>query len=98
MTLAVDMLILDTRGYDVILDMTWLSKYHTVIDYRNKKNIFKISHQAEFQFDGEHKFAKRKILMTTVEIQKKGVPVLNEFLDVFEESSGLPLDRAVESL
>jgi len=47
-TLAVDMLVLDTRGYVVILGMTWLSKYHAVIDCRNKKIIFKIPHQAEF--------------------------------------------------
>ena len=92
-TLAVDMLILDTRGYDVILGMTWLSKYHGVIDCQNKKIIFKI---AEFQFDGEHKSAKRKAQMTIAEIQKKGVPFWNEFLDVFKEISRLPPDRAVE--
>jgi len=34
--------------------------------------------------------------LTTVEIQKKGVPVWNEFPDVFEEISGLPPDRAIE--
>ena len=54
------MLVLDTRGYDVILGMTWLRKYHAVIDYQNKKIIFKIPHQAEFQFDGEHKSAKER--------------------------------------
>ena len=42
------MFILDTRGYNVILSMTWFSKYHTVIDRRNKKMIFRISHQPEF--------------------------------------------------
>ena len=41
-TLAVDMLVLDTKGYNVILGMTWLSKYHVVIDCRNKKVIFRI--------------------------------------------------------
>jgi len=46
--LEADMLVLDTRGYDVILGMTWLNKYHAVIDCRNKKVIFKIPHQPEF--------------------------------------------------
>ena len=69
------MLILDTRGYNVILGMTWLNKYYAVIDYRNKKVIFRIPHQPKFQFNGEHKSAKRKTQMTTAEIQKKAVPV-----------------------
>ena len=90
------MIVLDTRGYDVILGMTWLSKYHAVIDCQNKKIIFKIPHQAEFQFDGEYKSAKKKTQMVTAEIQKKRVPVWDEFPDVFKEISGLPPDRAVE--
>jgi len=32
--LAIDMLVLDTKGYDVILGMTWLSQYYAVIDCR----------------------------------------------------------------
>jgi len=35
------MLVLDIRGYDVILGMTWLSRYHAVIDCQNKKVIFR---------------------------------------------------------
>jgi len=89
------MLVLDTRGYDVILVMAWLSKYYAVIDYRNRKVIFRIPHQPEFQFDGEDKSAKRKTLMTTAKTQKKEVLVWNEFSEVFEEISGLPPDRAV---
>jgi len=34
--------------------------------------------------------------VTTAEIQKKRVPVCNEFPDVLEEISGLSPDRAVE--
>jgi len=67
-TLAIDMLVLDTKGYDVILGMTWLSKYYAVIDCRNKKINFRIPLQPEFQFDGELKSAKRKTQMTTAEI------------------------------
>ena len=66
------------------------------IDCQNKKIIFKIPHQTEFQFNGEYKSAKRKTHIVTVKIQKKGVSVWNEFSDVFEEILGLPPDRAVE--
>ena len=34
--------------------------------------------------------------MTTAEIQKKGVPVWNEFPEVFKEISGFPPDRVIE--
>ena len=92
------MLILDTRGYGVILVMTWLSRYHAVIDCRNKKIIFRIPHQPKFQFDGEHKSAKGKTQSecATVEIKKKSVLVWDEFSDLFKKISGLPPDRAVE--
>jgi len=90
------MFVLDRRGYDVILGMTWLSKYYAAIDCQNKKVISRISHQPEFQFDGEHKSAKKKTQMTTAESQKKGVPVWNEFPEVFEDISGLSPDRVVE--
>jgi len=30
--LSVDMFMIDTSRYDVILDITWLSKYHVMID------------------------------------------------------------------
>jgi len=43
-TLAIDMLVLDTRRHDVILGMTWLSKYHAVINCQNKKNLFSRFH------------------------------------------------------
>jgi len=33
--LSANIFLIDTSGYDdVILGMTWLSKYHVVIDYR----------------------------------------------------------------
>ena len=37
---SADMFMINTGGYDVILGMTWLSKYHAVIDCQNKSVIF----------------------------------------------------------
>jgi len=36
---STDIFVIDTSGYDVILGMTWLSKYHTIIDCQNKSTI-----------------------------------------------------------
>ena len=58
--LKANMFVLDTGGYDVILGMIWLSKYHVVIDCRNKKVIFRIPHQLEFQFFGERKSLRKE--------------------------------------
>jgi len=95
-TLAIDMLVLDTKGYDVILGMTWLSQYYAVIDCREKKINFRIPHQPEFQFSGEVKSTKGKTQMTTSEVQKQKVPVWDEFPEVFAEISGLPPERMIE--
>ena len=46
--LEADMHALDTGGYDVIIGTTLLSKYHAVINCRNKRVIFRIPHQPEF--------------------------------------------------
>ena len=74
--LVVDMLVLDTTGYNVILDMTWLSRYHAVIDCWNKKFIFKISYLPKFQFIGEPKSAKKKKQLEYAnKVKKKGIPV-----------------------
>ena len=58
--LEADMFVLDTGGYDVILGMTWLSKYYVVIDCQNKKVIFRIPHQPGFQFIGERKSLRKE--------------------------------------
>jgi len=89
---------LDTGGYDIILRMTWLSKYHVVVDCRNQKVIFRIQHQLEFRFRGECRSMEQGNWRdcAIVEARKKRTPVWDEFLEVFEESPGLPPDRVIE--
>ena len=93
--LAIDMLVLDTKGYDVILGMTWLSQYYAVIDCREKKIKFRIPLQPEFQFSGEVKSTKGKQIISS-EVQKQKVPVWDEFPEVFAEITGLPPVRMIE--
>jgi len=59
--------------------------------------IFRISHQPEFQFIGECKSLRKEDQLDCATTKnKKGVTVWNEFLDVFEETPGLPPNRVVE--
>jgi len=60
--------------------------------------IFRISHQPEFQFIREYKSLRKEDQLdcATAEDKKKRVSVWNEFLDVFEEISGLSPNRVVE--
>jgi len=53
--------------------MIWLSRYHVVIDCQNKKVIFRIPHQPESQFNGEHKSAKEKTqsVCTIAEVRRR---------------------------
>jgi len=69
-----------------------------MIDCRNKKVIFRISHLPEFQFIRERKSLRKEDQLdcATAKDKKKGVSVWNEFLDVFEEISGLPPNRVME--
>jgi len=96
--LGADMLILDTGGYNVIIGMTLLSKYHAVIDCRHRKVIFKIPHQPKFQFLGDCESSKKmkQIDYVIIEANKNGVPVWGEYPDVFEEISGVPPARVLE--
>jgi len=73
------MFVLYIRGYDVILGMTWLSKYYAVIDYRNKKVTFRIPHQPEFQFTRERKstWKKNQLDCASTKDKKKGMPKWN---------------------
>jgi len=58
--LSAYMFVIDTSGYDVILGMTPLSKYHAMVDCQSKSVVFRIPHQPEFQFVGESKASRQQ--------------------------------------
>ena len=58
--LEVDMLALNTGGYEVIIGMTLVSKYHAVIDCRNKNVIFRTPNQPEFKFIREENHQRQE--------------------------------------
>jgi hypothetical protein len=93
-----NMFVLETKGYDAILGMTWLSKHHAVINCRDKSVTFRIPDEPEFQFIGEDREFRRKNRgdCGMTEVQGQSIPVVEEFMDVFAEIPGLPPDREVE--
>jgi hypothetical protein len=98
-TLEADMFVLDTRGYDVILGMAWLSRHHAVIDCRSKVVIFKVPNQPEFFIVGESKPSGQEQQGTCARMTVQEQPALveEEFPDVFtDELPRLPPVRSVE--
>jgi hypothetical protein len=96
--LEADLFVLKSEGYKVILGMSWLSKHHAVIDCRNKSVTFKIPNQPEFQYIPTRRTTKQKRqtnCSTTVALERP-IPIVEEFLDVFEDPPGLPPKREVE--
>ena len=91
------MFVIDTGGYDVILGITWLNKYHAVIDCQSKSVIFRISHQQEFQFVGESRVSRHKHQRDCVTTEAEEMPklVVKEFFDVSKKT--YPDYRQIES-
>ena len=58
--LSVDMFVIDTSRYDMILGRPWLSKYHVMIACRSKSMIFRILYLLEFQFFGKSKASRQE--------------------------------------
>jgi hypothetical protein len=79
-----NLIVLESKGIDIILEMDWLSKYKVLIDCIKKSVTAKgVVNRAKInQLDAS---------------QGSEVPVANEFPDVFpEELAGMPLDRDIE--
>lgn len=97
--LEVDIFVINTRGYDVILDMTWINKYHAGIDCKDKSITFKIPQQPEFKFVNESDEAEtvRPAVCTNLEVLVESIPVVDEFLDAFPKKlPGLSPDRDIK--
>jgi hypothetical protein len=82
-----NLIVLESKGIDIILGMDWLSKYNVLIGYA-KKSI-KMTTPVVIA-KGVANYAKVKQLDAS---QRSEVPVVNKFPDVFpEELPGVPPD------
>jgi hypothetical protein len=96
--IVANLIVLESKGIDVILGMDWLSKHKILIDYAKKSVNLTTPEGKELEFitepvvtaKGVANHVKVNQLDTS---QGFAVPVVNEFFDVFpEELAGMPPD------
>jgi hypothetical protein len=97
-----NLIVLESKGIDVILGMDWLSKHKVLIDCVKKSVKLTTPEGKEMEFvtepivtaKGDANRAKMNQLDPS---QGSEVPVVNEFPDVFpEELPGMPPDRDIK--
>jgi hypothetical protein len=91
-----NLIVLESKGIDVILGMDWLGKHMVLIDCAKKSVKLTTLDGKEVDFDAEP-VVTTKGIANRVKINQLGasqgseVPVVNEFPDVFpEELPGMP--------
>jgi hypothetical protein len=97
-----NLIVLESKGIDVILGMDWLGKHKVLIDYAKKSVKLTTPDGKELEFVAEPVVTAKGIanhakINQLDASQGSEVPVVNEFPDVFpEELSGMPPDRDIE--
>jgi hypothetical protein len=98
----VNLIVLKSKGIDVILGMDWLSKHKVLIDYAKKSVKLTTPEGKEMEFVTERVVTAKGVANRTKAnrldaSQGSEVPVVNEFPDVFpEELPGMPPDRDIK--
>jgi hypothetical protein len=93
-----NLIVLESRGIDVILGMDWLSKHKVLIDYAMKSVKLTTPEGKEMDFVAEPVVTAKGVANCAKVYQLDAsqgseVPVVNEFPDVFpEELPGVPPD------
>jgi hypothetical protein len=97
-----NLIVLESKGIDVILGMDWLGKHKVLIDCVKKSIKFTTPNGKELEFIAEPVVTGKGIanhpkLNQLDASQGLEVPVVNEFPDVFpRELPGMPPDRDIE--
>jgi hypothetical protein len=97
-----NLIVLESKGIDIILGMDWLSKHKVLIDYAKKSVKLTTLHGKELEFVTDPMVTAKGVANCTKvnqldSSQGSEIPVINEFPDVFpEDFPGMPLDRDIE--
>jgi hypothetical protein len=97
-----NLIVLESRGIDVILGMDWLSKYKVLIDCTKKSVKLTTPEGKKLEFVAEpivtaKGVANRAKVNQLDASQRSEVAVVNEFPDVFpKELQGMPPDQDIE--
>ena len=93
-----DLIILESRGLDVILGMDWLSKYGGNIDCTSRSILLTTPEGKRIKYVSRHTPKSTHVNSLTGVVQEE-VHVLKDYPDVFpEELPGMPPDRDIEFL
>jgi hypothetical protein len=97
-----NLIVLESKGIDVILGMDWLSKHNVLIDRAKKSVKLTTPEGKEMEFIAEPVVTAKGVANHAKVNQLDAspgseVPMINEFPDVFpEELPGMPPDRDIE--
>jgi hypothetical protein len=92
-----DLIILGTKGLDVVLGMDWMSKYQGQIDYTRKAITVTSSDGVQIEHIATMPSRKAYYKKSVAGLTLDQVPVVCEYPDVFpEELPGMPPDRDIE--
>jgi hypothetical protein len=97
-----NLIVLESKGIDVILGMDWLSKHNGLIDYAKKAVRLTPSDSKELEYVAENlitdKAAFNKIVLNHLDIVSTlDIRTVSEYPDVFsEELPGMPPDCEIE--
>jgi hypothetical protein len=98
----VNLIVLESKGIDVILGMDWLSKHKGMINYANKAVRLTTSSGKEVEFVVENlvtdKVASNRIVLNHLDAASTlDIRTVSKFLDVFpEELPGMPPNHEIE--
>jgi hypothetical protein len=94
-----NLILLDSKGIDIILGMDWLSKYDGVIQCARKPVKLTKKDGTSIEFVAMVQPGLGSKLNQTKAIALEDIRVVHDYPDVFpEELSGMPLDRDIEFL
>jgi hypothetical protein len=97
-----NLVVLESKGIDVILGMNWLSKHNGLIDYTKKAVRLTPSSGKELEYVAENlvtnKVSSNQIVLNHLyAVSTMDIRTVSEFSDVFlEEFPGTQLDREIE--
>jgi hypothetical protein len=97
-----NLIVLESKGIDIILGMDWLGKHKVLIDCAKKSVKLTTPGRKELEFIAEpvvtaKGMANHAKITQLDAVQSSEVLVVNEFPDVFpEELPGMPPDRHIE--
>jgi hypothetical protein len=100
--LLANLVVLESKGIDVILGMDWLSKHNGLIDCAKKEVRWTPSSGKALEYVAENlvtdKAASNRIVLNHLDaVSTLDIGTVSKFPDVFpEELPGMPLDREIE--